>query len=616
MTFVLFATLVVLRGLAGAAPVSTSQEPGKTDFAKKMLRSTETSIAYPEKSIDGEARDGMERMLAVPSSSCSFAPYGQPVPMCSSVPYTHAHNDYEHMYPLFEALSYGFISAEADIFLYENDNDNLRVAHDPVEDPTTLPVLQELYLDPLLEQFHYHDNGGVYADGTVFHLLVDIKTEGESTYARLHDVLAGYATAHPGFLTAYTMTGNNTWDVAIGAVNVTISGERPRETMLAQEVRYATYDGRKSDIGMGVSPQFLHLLSDNWNNFFMEIGGDWDGIGPMPEVIKMAIKEAVDTVHAEGKLLRFWNLPSDSPYVWGPLVDAGVDFVNTDRLGPLSQFIRRDCAYAPFGQPVPACASLPYTHAHNDYEHEFPLFEALSWGFVSGEADIYLYDKDNGNLRVAHDPVDNPSTLPFLQDLYLDPLVEQFHFHNNGGIYSDGTVFHLLVDIKTEGESTYARLHEVLAGYAAIHPGFLTEYHMTGNNTWDVYPGALNVTISGNRSYETMMAQPIRYATYDGRKSDMGMGVSSQFLHLLSDNWNNFFGADSWDGEGEMPESIKTAVQEVADSVHAEGKLIRFWNLPKDDVYVWGPLVEAGIDFVNTDRLGPLSLYIEGAIHQ
>lgn len=124
---------------------------------------------------------------------CSFSPFGKPTPMCKSIPYTHAHNDYEHTNPLFDALSYGFRSGEADIFLYENDGGNLRVAHDPVDDPTTLQTIEELYLDPLAAQFHYHDNHGIYADGSRFHLLIDLKTGGE-TYPVLHAKLAAYGT--------------------------------------------------------------------------------------------------------------------------------------------------------------------------------------------------------------------------------------------------------------------------------------------------------------------------------------------------------------------------------------------------------------------------------------
>jgi hypothetical protein len=189
-----------------------------------------------------------------------------PIPASSAVPQTHAHNDYEHPNPLYDALSWGFISAEADIWLYPDDNDNLRVAHDPVADPTTLPTLQELYLDPLVQQFNTHADGGIYADGTPLHLLVDIKSVGSPTYARLHQILADYADANPGLFTTFTKTGSDTWEVVEGAVNISISGNRPRADMEDQDVRYAAYDGRAADIGSGASSDFIRLISDNWKH--------------------------------------------------------------------------------------------------------------------------------------------------------------------------------------------------------------------------------------------------------------------------------------------------------------------------------------------------------------
>ena len=42
--------------------------------------------------------------------------------------------------------------------------------------------------------------------------------------------------------------------------------------------------------------------------------------------------------------------------------------------------------YAGLIQVVP----LPNAHAHNDYEHKRPLFDALDHGFCSVEADVFL----------------------------------------------------------------------------------------------------------------------------------------------------------------------------------------------------------------------------------
>ena len=58
---------------------------------------------------------------------------------------------------------------------------------------------------------------------------------------------------------------------------------------------------------------------------------------------------------------------------------------------------------------------LPRAHAHNDYEHDRPLFDALDHGFTSVEADVHLVD---GELFVAHNSDEIKPHL--LED--LDPL--------------------------------------------------------------------------------------------------------------------------------------------------------------------------------------------------
>src|SRR5882672_4968668 len=73
---------------------------------------------------------------------------------------------------------------------------------------------------------------------------------------------------------------------------------------------------------------------------------------------------------------------------------------------------------------------LPQAHAHNDYEHTRPLFDALDRGFCSVEADVWLV---NGQLLVAHDLKDAKPERT-LQALYLDPLRERV-MRNGGKVF-------------------------------------------------------------------------------------------------------------------------------------------------------------------------------------
>src|SRR3954464_15559693 len=73
---------------------------------------------------------------------------------------------------------------------------------------------------------------------------------------------------------------------------------------------------------------------------------------------------------------------------------------------------------------------LPHAHAHNDYEHTRPLVDALSHGFCSVEADVFLI---NGQLLVGHTQLDlRPERT--LEKLYLEPLRARVRA-NGGRIY-------------------------------------------------------------------------------------------------------------------------------------------------------------------------------------
>lgn len=265
-----------------------------------------------------------------------------PEPAERAVPRTHAHNDYHHPRPLLDALGHGFVSVEADVFLVGSD---LRLSHDKVEDWMKLPTLEAAYLTPLSELKTQRNSGGIYPDGTRLMLLVDLKTDGVATYQHLHEVLARYQAATPGLFTSYEKTGDGKWRVMRGAVDVIITGNAnpPRQVMAQQDLRYAGHDGRAADIGPDTkpedAPEVVPLISDNWEKVFAgELA--WDGTGDMPAATRRRLIEVVDAVHAEGKLLRFWNLPKDAAAVWGPLYDCGVDLINTDDLKGLSAFLQ------------------------------------------------------------------------------------------------------------------------------------------------------------------------------------------------------------------------------------------------------------------------------------
>ncbi len=235
----------------------------------------------------------------------------------------------------------------------------------------------------------------------------------------------------------------------------------------------------------------------------------------------------------------------------------------------------------------PNVVPLPNAHAHNDYEQSRPLWDALDQGFTSVEADVYLI---NDTLFVAHERPTFNNPAHTLENLYLKPLVERIA-QNGNQVYGGykGPVY-LMIDFKTEAESTYKALDKLLQNYRAL----LTSYK--GNTP---KAGAVTLFISGNRPIETLKKSKERLASLDGRPADLGKKLSAQLMPVVSDNYANHL---SWRGKGEMPDEQFQKLSQLVKKVHAEGKKLRLWACPEDPV-VWKKLREAGADFLSTDQL-------------
>jgi hypothetical protein len=235
---------------------------------------------------------------------------------------------------------------------------------------------------------------------------------------------------------------------------------------------------------------------------------------------------------------------------------------------------------------------LANAHAHNDYGHKRPLFDALDHGFCSVEADIFLVD---GSLLVAHNLKDvKPEKT--LEALYLDPLLARVR-ENGGRVYRDGPPCMLLIDIKADGERTYEVLAERLAKYAEM---------LTVVRDGQLHPGAITVVISGDRATDRIRADKVRYVGIDGRMSDLDSDVPANLMPLVSDSWGSHF---TWRGKEAMPAAEKEKLRSFVAKAHAKGRKIRFWAIPSNRA-VWAELADADVDLINTDDLPGLEKYL------
>ncbi|MFB9462343.1 phosphatidylinositol-specific phospholipase C/glycerophosphodiester phosphodiesterase family protein [Streptomyces cinereospinus] len=239
-------------------------------------------------------------------------------------------------------------------------------------------------------------------------------------------------------------------------------------------------------------------------------------------------------------------------------------------------------------------------HAHNDYEHPRPLLDALDHRFGSVEADIYLV---GDQLLVAHDPEDlDPART--LESLYLDTLAARVRA-NRGSVYRGhrGSL-QLLIDLKTEGASTYLELDRHLRRYRHL---FTTYAHGR------VLPGPVTAVVSGDRAARVPMeAQTVRRAFYDGRLADLGSAAPASFVPLISDNWTLNF---TWRGAGTFPAAERQKLHGITRAAHARGQKVRFWATPDvagpERDALWAELLAADVDFVNTDDLLGLAAFLD-----
>lgn len=229
-----------------------------------------------------------------------------------------------------------------------------------------------------------------------------------------------------------------------------------------------------------------------------------------------------------------------------------------------------------------------------------PLLDALDHRFGSVEADIFLV---GDQLLIGH-TVDDLDPTRTLESLYLDPLARIVKAHRGSVYRGYRRPLQLLVDIKTEGSSTYLELDRHLRRHRHL---FTTYVH------GKVVPGPVTAVISGDRAARVPMeAQAVRRAFYDGRLADLGTSAPASLIPLISDNWTLNF---TWLGEGVFPDAERQKLRTIVQQAHARGQKVRFWATPdlagpaRDAL--WAELLAAGVDYFNTDDLAGLEAFLD-----
>jgi alkaline phosphatase len=227
---------------------------------------------------------------------------------------THSHNDYEQAIPFRMAYAAGFGSIEADIFL---QNGELIVGHDRNE-IMAHRTLEEYYIRPLLEGL-LKNNGHPYADYTrTLQMLIDIKTDSIFTV----DTLVA-------LLKKYPQISNNP------SVRWVITGNRPDTSRWTSYPSFIWFDGELFRDYNQRSLSRIAMMSDDLKNYTQ-----WNGKSNIPAGELSRLKELVNKSHKVNKPVRFWDAP-DFINAWIQLMHLGVDYLNTDHIKALQDFLNQ-----------------------------------------------------------------------------------------------------------------------------------------------------------------------------------------------------------------------------------------------------------------------------------
>jgi alkaline phosphatase len=259
----------------------------------------------------------MQKLLLSVLLFTGLSTYCQPVSW--STANAHSHNDYEQPVPFYTAYNEMFGSIEADIFWYNNE---LLVAHTPKE-LSLHRTLDSLYLKPLLALVR-KNNGHAYFDSTRrLQLMIDIKTDGVITLGKLVELLQRY----PELTQCHTL-------------QIAISGNRPDPSTYASYPSFIYFDGELSKEYTDAALGRIVMMSDDLKKYTK-----WNGKGNIPAPEWSELQKIVSRSHAQHKPVRFWDAP-DFTNAWYQLIHLQVDYINTDSIKALSNFLQTLPAHA------------------------------------------------------------------------------------------------------------------------------------------------------------------------------------------------------------------------------------------------------------------------------
>jgi hypothetical protein len=272
----------------------------------------------------------------------------------------HSHNDYWRARPLFDALSLGVQSVEADVWYFPETSDNIYVGHSKRALKTNL-LLDNMYLDPLnaiLKGANIPQNdsviaatgSGVHAStkqcgvfdtecDTTLYFFIDFKTDGDHLFDIIHAKFEKFR--ENGWLSYFnTTSGEFNW----GPITVIGTGNTPIEKVLNQgERRDIFLDGPLDKLGGPEDDTVQFAISPVVSASLRMLIQQRKIVEPLTEQQVQQVKTQVDIAHKRGMKTRIWDTPwwpvTTKRSIWKQIIEEiHSDLLNADDLAEAVSF--------------------------------------------------------------------------------------------------------------------------------------------------------------------------------------------------------------------------------------------------------------------------------------
>ena len=225
----------------------------------------------------------------------------------------HSHNDYASSLPFYGAYSNEAGVIEADVFLVNNE---LFVAHTSNEIKAH-NSLKSLYLEPLSTKLKILE-GKAYQSNKPLIVMIDVKSEADATLKLIIEQLKTFPEI---------ISNKN--------IKVVISGNRPSIDKWTSYPDFISFDGRLNENYSSEELSRVAMISEDLKALTI-----WNGKGVLTKADLEKIQSTIKKVHDQHKKIRFWAT-QDNVNTWMTLMNLQVDFIGTDNVASLTEFIRK-----------------------------------------------------------------------------------------------------------------------------------------------------------------------------------------------------------------------------------------------------------------------------------